>query len=76
MDCKIQRDLVAAIVLLNNKLNLLSPDRVSEYTQVVEIEERRQALLVEMRKHRRKGHKGKPCPATPHASPTIRSDIK
>ena len=54
-----------AIIGLNNKLNLLSPDRVSEHGQLVEIEERRQVLLVEMRNHRRKGHSGRPCPAAP-----------
>jgi hypothetical protein len=63
MNCQTNNDLVEAIVSLNNKLNRLSPDRVSEEGQLAEIAEQREVLLIEMRNHRKRGHDGKPCPA-------------
>ncbi len=56
-----------AIVSLNNKLNLLSPDRVSGEEQLTQVAERREELLIEMKNHRKKGHNGKPCPDAPRA---------
>jgi hypothetical protein len=67
VDCKTYSDLVDAIVVLNNKLNRLSPSYVSGDRPLAEISALRDALLIEMRHHRKKGHDGKPCPAAPHA---------
>jgi hypothetical protein len=63
MTCQTNNDLVDAIISLNNKLNRLSPSSVSDEGQLAEISEKREALLIEMRQHRKKGHDGRPCPA-------------
>ena len=67
MPCKAHAEMMDALVALNNKLNLLSPNRVSGREQVERVSERREELLVEIKHHRKKGHDGRPCPSAPRA---------
>jgi hypothetical protein len=61
--CKVKDDLVNQLIILNNKLNTLSPDLLHSEQARAEVQERRESLYVEIKQHRAKGHEGKPCPA-------------
>ena len=61
--CKVKDDLVNQLIALNNKLNTLSPDLLHSEQARAEVQERRESLYVEIKRHRAKGHEGKPCPA-------------
>jgi len=62
--CEVKDDLVNQLVALNNKLNTLSPALLRSEQARAEVQEERQRLYVEIKRHRAKGHDGKPCPAT------------
>ena len=59
-------DLVNRLIVLNNKVNTLSPTFLHDQEARAEVQERREALYVEIKWHRAKGHDGKPCPAAKH----------
>jgi hypothetical protein len=61
--CKVKDDLVNQLTALNNKLNTLSPSLLRSEQARAEVQERRESLYVEIKRHRAKGHAGKPCPA-------------
>ena len=61
--CKVKDDLVNQLLALNNKLNTLSPALLHSEQARAKVQERRQSLYVEIKRHRAKGHEGKPCPA-------------
>ena len=61
--CNVKDDLVNQLIALNNKLNTLSPDLLHGEQARAEVQERRESLYVEIKRHRAKGHEGKPCPA-------------
>ena len=61
--CKVKDDLVNEIIALNSKLNTLSPTFLHSQQARAEVQERRESLYVEIKRHRAKGHEGKPCPA-------------
>ncbi len=61
--CKVKDRLVNQLVALNNKLNTLSPSLLRSEQARAEVQEQRQRLYVEIKRHRAKGHDGKPCPA-------------
>jgi hypothetical protein len=63
MNCQVKDELVSQLIILNNKLNLLSPDLVHGDKERAEVQERRESLYAEIKHHRAKGHEGKPCPA-------------
>ena len=63
MNCQVKDELVRELIALNNKLNLLSPDLVYGDKEREEVQQRRESLYAEIKHHRAKGHKGKPCPA-------------
>ena len=63
MNCQVKDDLVNQLIALNNKLNTLSPDLVYGDEERAEVQQRRESLYAEIKHHRVKGHKGKPCPA-------------
>jgi hypothetical protein len=63
MNCQVKDELVRQLIVLNNKLNLLSPDLVHGDEERAEVQQRRESLYAEIRRHRMKGHDGKPCPA-------------
>ena len=63
MNCHVKDELVNQLILLNNKLNLLSPDLVPGDEERAEVQQQRENLYAEIKHHRAKGHKGKPCPA-------------
>ena len=54
------------LIALNNKLNTLSPDLPQGEQARAEVQEKRETLYVEIKRHRAKGHEGKPCPAVQH----------
>jgi len=64
--CKVKDDLVNQLIALNNKLNTLSPALLHSQQARAEVQERRENLHVEIKRHRAKGHEGKPCPAVQH----------
>jgi hypothetical protein len=64
--CKVKDDLVNQLIALNNKLNTLSPALLHSEQARAEVQERRESLYVEIKRHRAKGHEGKPCPAVQH----------
>ena len=64
--CKVKDDLVNQLIALNNKLNTLSPALLHSEQARAEVQERRESLYVEIKRHRAKGHYGKPCPAAQH----------
>ena len=64
--CKEKDDLVNQLIALNNKLNTLSPALLHSAQARAEVQERRESLYVEIKRHRAKGHEGKPCPAVQH----------
>ena len=61
--CKLKDDLVNQLIGLNNKLNTLSPAWLHSQQARAVVQERRESLYVELKRHRAKGHEGKPCPA-------------
>ena len=61
--CKIKDALVQELLVLNNKLNTLSPDLLHSEEAQARVQERREALYIEIKQHRKTGHQGKPCPA-------------
>jgi hypothetical protein len=67
MNCQTKDDLVNQLVALNNKLNTLSPDLVHGDEEREEVQRQRESLYAEIKHHRAKGHKGKPCPAARQA---------
>lgn len=64
--CKVKDDLVNRLIALNNKVNTLSPTFLPGQDARAEVQERRETLYVEIKRHRAKGHDGKPCPAAKH----------
>ncbi len=63
MNCQVKDELVGQLIVLNNKLNLLSPDLVHGDEERAEVQKQRENLYAEIKHHRTKGHEGKPCPA-------------
>jgi hypothetical protein len=61
--CKVKDDLVNEIIGLNSKLNTLSPTFLHSQQGRAAVQERRESLYVEIKRHRAKGHEGRPCPA-------------
>ena len=61
--CKVKDDLVNQLIALNNKLNTLSTAFLHGQQARAEVKERRESLYVDIKRHRAKGHEGKPCPA-------------
>ena len=71
--CKVKDDLVNQLIALNDKLNTLSPALLHSEQARQEVQQQRENLYVEIKRHRAKGHEGKPCPAVqrlPFRSPT------
>ena len=66
--CKVKDDLVNRLIALNDKLNTLSPTFLHSEGARAEVQERRETLHAEIKRHRAKGHDGKPCPAVKHLS--------
>jgi hypothetical protein len=66
--CNVKDDLVNLLIALNNKLNTLSPAFLHSEQARAEVQERRESLYVEIKRHRMKGHEGKPCPAVQRLS--------
>jgi hypothetical protein len=64
--CRVNDDLVNRLIALNNKVNTLSPAFLHGQEARAEVQERRESLYVEIKRHRAKGHDGKPCPAAKH----------
>jgi hypothetical protein len=64
--CKVKDDLVNQLMTLNNKLNTLSTSFLHSQQARAEVQERRESLYVDIKRHRAKGHEGKPCPAAQH----------
>jgi hypothetical protein len=73
-NCNVKDDLVNQLIALNNKLNTLSPALLRSEQARAEVQERRESLYAEIKRHRAKGHEGKPCPAAQRAP--YRSSIK
>jgi hypothetical protein len=65
--CNVKDDLVNQLIALNNKLNTLSPALLHSEQARAQVQERRASLYVEIKRHRAKGHEGKPCPASEHS---------
>jgi hypothetical protein len=63
INCKVNDELLNQLITLNNKLNTLSTTFLHSEQARVEVQERRQALSLDIKRHRAKGHDGKPCPA-------------
>ena len=61
--CKVKDDLVNQLIALNNNLNTLCPAWLHSQQAREAVQERRESLYVEIKRHRAKGHEGKPCPA-------------
>ena len=61
--CKVKDRLVNELVALNNKLNTLSPALLRDERARAKVQEERERLYVEIKRHRAKGHDGKSCPA-------------
>jgi hypothetical protein len=61
--CKVKDDLVSQLVALNNKLNTLSTSFAHSEHARAQVQERRETLHVDIKRHRARGHEGKPCPA-------------
>ena len=62
-NCKVKDDLVNQLIALNSKLNTLSSAFLHSEQGRAVVQERRESLYVEIKRHRAKGHEGKPCPA-------------
>lgn len=63
MNCQVKDELVNHLIALNNKLDLLSPDLVHTEEERAAVQEQRGSLYADIKRHRAKGHDGKPCPA-------------
>ena len=63
MNCRVKDALVRKLIALNTKLNLLSPELVHGDEDRAEVQQRRQSLYAEIKRHRAKGHEGRPCSA-------------
>jgi hypothetical protein len=63
LNCQVKDELVNHLIALNNKLNLLSPDLVQSEEERTAVQEQRGSLYADIKRHRAKGHDGKPCPA-------------
>jgi hypothetical protein len=61
--CNVKDDLVNLLIALNDKLNTLNTAWLHSEQARAEVQERRESLYVEIKRHRAKGHEGKPCPA-------------
>jgi len=61
--CKVKDDLVNQLIALNNKLNTLSTAFLHSQQARAEVQEHRESLYIDIKRHRAKGHEGKPCPA-------------
>ena len=61
--CKVKDKLVNQLIALNSQLNTLSPALLRSQEARAEVQEQREKLYVEIKRHRAKGHEGKPCPA-------------
>jgi hypothetical protein len=61
--CKVKDVLVNQLIALNDKLNTLNPAWLHSQQARAVVQERRESLYVEIKRHRAKGHEGKPCPA-------------
>jgi len=61
-NCKVKDALVNRLIALNNKLNTLNPGLLRSEQARAEVQKQRQELYVEIKRHRAKGHDGKPCP--------------
>jgi hypothetical protein len=61
--CQVKDDLVNQLIALNDKLNTLSPALLHSAQAREEVQQQRENLYVEIKRHRAKGHQGKPCPA-------------
>ena len=72
--CQVKDDLVNQLIALNNKLNTLSPALLHSEQARAEVQERRESLYVDIKRHSAKGHEGKPCPAAKRLP--YRSNIK
>ena len=64
--CPVKDDLVNQLIALNDKLNTLSPALLHSAQAREEVQQQRETLYVEIKRHRAKGHQGKPCPAVQH----------
>jgi hypothetical protein len=60
--CQVKDDLVNQLIALNDKLNTLSPGLLHSEQAREEVQQQRENLYVEIKRHRAKGHQGKPCP--------------
>ncbi len=67
--CKVKDDLVAQLMALNDKLNTLSPAVLRSEQAREGVQQQREGLYVELKRHRAKGHRGKPCPSVQRFSP-------
>jgi hypothetical protein len=61
--CRVKDDLVNQLIALNNKLNTLSPALLHSEQEREEVQQQRENLYLAIKRHRAKGHEGKPCPA-------------
>jgi hypothetical protein len=75
-ECNVKDDLVNQLIALNNKLNTLSPALLHSGQARAKVQEQRESLYVEIKRHRAKGHEGKPCPAVQHPPSIDRRLIK
>jgi hypothetical protein len=63
MKCKVKDNLVNELIALNSQLNTLSTAFLHRQRARAEVQERRESLYVDIKRHRAKVHQGKPCPA-------------
>ena len=71
--CRVEDNLVRELAVLSNKLNTLSPNWVRDELERELIQERRETLQVEIKRHRKKGHDGKGCPSFVSRNVTYRN---
>jgi hypothetical protein len=64
--CKVKDALVNQLIVLSSKLDTLSPALLHSEQARAEVQESRESLYLEIKRHRAKGHDGKPCPAVQH----------
>ncbi len=64
--CAVKDDLVNQLIALNDKLNTLSPALLRSEQAREEVQQQRENLYVGIKRHRAKGHQGKPCPGVQH----------
>ena len=74
--CNVREDLVNQLIALNNKLNTLSPTFVHSSEERAEVQERREILHIDLKRHKMKGHEGKACPAAVAQRLPYRSNAK